>query len=43
MDLKNFESVRKAAGELRKLVDHIDILILNAGRRRFQERLAISI
>ena len=32
MDLKNFESVRKAAGELRKSVDHIDILILNAGR-----------
>ena len=31
MDLKNFESVRKAAEELRKIVDHIDILVLNAG------------
>ena len=32
MDLKSFESVRKAAEDLRKLVDHIDILILNAGK-----------
>ena len=36
MDLKNFESVRKAAGELRKSVDHIDILIFNAGGHESQ-------
>ena len=31
MDLKSFDSVKTASGELRKTVDHIDILILNAG------------
>ena len=31
MDLKSFDSVKTASEELRKTVDHIDILILNAG------------
>ena len=31
MDLKSFDSVKNASEELRKTVDHIDILILNAG------------
>ena len=31
MDLQKFESVRQAAGELRKKVQHIDILIMNVG------------
>ena len=32
MDLKSFESVRKAADQLRQTVNHIDILVLNAGK-----------
>ena len=31
MDLKSFDSVKTASEEIRKTVDHIDILILNAG------------
>ena len=31
MDLKSFDSVKTASEELRKTVNHIDILILNAG------------
>ena len=31
MDLKLFDSVKNASEEIRKTVDHIDILILNAG------------
>ena len=32
MDLKSFESVRNAADKVRQAVNHIDILILNAGK-----------
>ena len=31
MDLKSFDSVKSASETLRNTVDHIDILILNAG------------
>ena len=31
MDLKSFDSVKTASETLRNTVDHIDILILNAG------------
>ena len=31
MDLKSFDSVKSASEALRNTVDHIDILILNAG------------
>ena len=31
MDLKSFDSVKTASEELRTTVNHIDILILNAG------------